>query len=279
MVESFKNSMVDLIRIIDNFSSSNLTPVESAYEVWLNHFLIKTYTSYERYNKTLLSSLKQRVEAEHQFLPIVVNHKPINEKFVAPTKSEEILRLFPLLKYSYYYQENKGKIDAIISGRNKYAHEGAHQLTLEVICNSLLWIQYTVRFINTYYSNLGLKSKGELLEEFLQLENSFLKDCESCLKVITDFSNSTSQEIPIDIQGRLISLKELYNEYISKRESLGLNSIDFEISIEIEQNIFNDDFEKQSSSEVLGSLKAYKEKLFLKLFGTSRIDDTVNNYV
>jgi hypothetical protein len=274
MPDTFKRNVTDYIGIIDNFLSCNLTPTDPSYEVWKNHLLIKTYTLYEQYYKRLLKSLKDKIETQHQFLPIVTNHKPIDNKFVAPTKSEVILQHFPLLQKSYYYEEYKIQIDSIIVERNNYAHEGNNQLTIEVICSSSLWIQYTIRFIQSYYDVNNLQEKGQELTEFLSIEKEFLEKLESCLKNLLELSKSNLASVPQDIKDMLISLKNSYISYQHMGEQLDISSIDLEVSLIVDQELFLDGFENQSPIEILQYLQNYKKLIIKKLFG---IDSLGNN--
>lgn len=275
MPDTFKRNVTDYIGIIDNFLSCELTPTDPSYEVWKNHLLIKTYTLYEQYYKRLLKSLKEKIETQHQFFPIVTNHKPIDDKFVAPTKSEVILQHFPLLQKSYYYEEYKIQIDSIIAERNNYAHEGNNQLTIEVICSSSLWIQYTIRFIQSYYDVNNLQEKGQELNEFLSIEKEFLKEFESCLKNLLQLSRSDLASVPQDVKDMLISLKNKYISYQHMGDQLNITSIDLEVSVIVEQELFQDGFENQSPIYILEYLQNYKSLILKKLFGIDSLGKNI----
>lgn len=275
MPDTFKRNVIDFKEIIDNFLRCELTPTDPSYEVWKNHLLIKTYTLYEQYYKRLLKSLKDKIETQHQFFPIVTNHKPIDDKFVAPTKSDVILQHFPLLQKSYYYEEYKIQIDSIIAERNNYAHEGNNQLTIEVICSSILWVQYTIRFIQSYYDVNNLQEKGQELNEFLSIEKEFLREFESCLKIFKQLSRSDLASVPQDVKDILVLLKNKYRSYQYIGEQLDITSIDLEVSVIVNQELFPDGFENQSPTYILEYLQNYKNLILKKLFGINSFGNNI----
>lgn len=275
MPDTFKRNVIDFKEIIDNFLRCELTPTDPSYEVWKNHLLIKTYTLYEQYYKRLLKSLKDKIETQHQFFPIVTNHKPIDDKFVAPTKSDVILQHFPLLQKSYYYEEYKIQIDSIIAERNNYAHEGNNQLTIEVICSSILWVQYTIRFIQSYYDVNNLQEKGQELNEFLSIEKEFLREFESCLKIFKQLSQSDLASVPQDVKDILVLLKNKYRSYQYIGEQLDITSIYLEVSVIVNQELFPDGFENQSPTYILEYLQNYKNLILKKLFGINSFGNNI----
>ncbi|WP_246746966.1 hypothetical protein [Streptococcus mitis] len=135
MINKYRNDLKNLKKLLDSIVTliPGDDPDDDSYVLSLNNLLIKIYSSFEQYNKTLLRELKQEIENNHRFLPISKVHKEINERFVAPTKSDILIEKFTLLKDDYFFEEYKNLIDSVVNERNRYAHQGEHGLSMETL--------------------------------------------------------------------------------------------------------------------------------------------------
>lgn len=188
MINDFKRKLFEISNILSIIEHKS-PATDDTYEYILNSLLIKVYTSFEQYNKSLLLNIKSAVESNHKFIPIVASHKPISDKYVAPTKSEDLVQLFPLLGKSYFYENIKQDMDSIIANRHSFAHSGMHQEKIETINRSIFGFQYVARFLYLYYvSNLDIDSKK--IETFLSKEYEITTSLGHLKRDIQNFQKS-----------------------------------------------------------------------------------------
>ena len=183
----FKNNLINLKKSLESIEP--LDHSDDSYSLLLNDLLIKIYSSFEQYNKSLLRELKQEIESNHRFLPISKVHKEINDRFVAPTKSDLLIEKFTILKDDYFFEEYKKLIDSIVNERNRYAHQSTHAITLEILLGGLIGIQYTVRRMYDIYivwKNVDKSTIFKLIEK----EKTFLNKATNLKNILNEQSKS-----------------------------------------------------------------------------------------
>lgn len=206
MINKFKNNLINLKKSLESIEP--LDHSDDSYSLLLNDLLIKIYSSFEQYNKSLLRELKQEIESNHRFLPISKVHKEINDRFVAPTKSDLLIEKFTILKDDYFFEEYKKLIDSIVNERNRYAHQSTHAITLEILLGGLIGIQYTVRRMYDIYivwKNVDKSTIFKLIEK----EKTFMNQATNLKRILTQ--QSGRKEVVSD------STIKRFNEFLTVR--------------------------------------------------------------
>ena len=187
MINKFKNDLINFKKSLKSIEPLNHS--DDSYSLLLNDLLIKIYSSFEQYNKSLLRELKQEIESNHRFLPISKVHKEINDRFVAPTKSENLIEKFTILKDDYFFEEYKNLIDSVVNERNRYAHQGNHGLSIEILLGGLVGIQYTVRRMYDIYI-VWREVDTSTIDNLIEKEKTFINKATNLKNILTQQSGS-----------------------------------------------------------------------------------------
>mgnify|MGYP000147611716 FL=1 len=206
MINKFKNDLINFKKSLKSIEPLNHS--DDSYSLLLNDLLIKIYSSFEQYNKSLLRELKQEIESNHRFLPISKVHKEINDRFVAPTKSENLIEKFTILKDDYFFEEYKNLIDSVVNERNRYAHQGNHGLSIEILLGGLVGIQYTVRRMYDIYI-VWREVDTSTIDNLIEKEKTFINKATNLKNILTQ--QSGSKEVVS------ISTVELFNKFLATR--------------------------------------------------------------
>lgn len=259
MINKYVNDLKNLKKSLDSIAT--LIPSDDSYKLLLNDLLIKIYSSYEQYNKALIRELKQEIENNHRFLPISKVHKEINDRFVAPTKSDILIEKFTVLKDDHFFEEYKKLIDSVVNERNRYAHQGEHGLTMEILLGGLVGIQYTVRRMYDIY--IVWKNVDKLtIHNLMEKEKTFLNKATNLKNILTQQSgrNTGVSASTIDLFGEFLDVRsdflamldaiEFNNCYSIKKTSI--EGLDVEIS-----NYSASDYSRIFNSYYSKILKSY----------------------
>lgn len=206
MINKFKNDLINFKKSLKSIEPLNHS--DDLYSLLLNDLLIKIYSSFEQYNKSLLRELKQEIESNHRFLPISKVHKEINDRFVAPTKSENLIEKFTILKDDYFFEEYKNLIDSVVNERNRYAHQGNHGLSIEILLGGLVGIQYTVRRMYDIYI-VWREVDTSTIDNLIEKEKTFINKATKLKNMFTQ--QSGSKEV------FSTSTVELFNKFLAAR--------------------------------------------------------------
>lgn len=206
MINKFKNDLINFKKSLKSIEPLNHS--DDSYSLLLNDLLIKIYSSFEQYNKSLLRELKQEIESNHRFLPISKVHKEINDRFVAPTKSENLIEKFTILKDDYFFEEYKNLIDSVVNERNRYAHQGNHGLSIEILLGGLVGIQYTVRRMYDIYI-VWREVDTSTIDNLIEKEKTFINKATKLKNIFTQ--QSGSKEV------FSTSTVELFNKFLAAR--------------------------------------------------------------
>lgn len=206
MINKFKNDLINFKKSLKSIEPLNHS--DDSYSLLLNDLLIKIYSSFEQYNKSLLRELKQEIESDHRFLPISKVHKEINDRFVAPTKSENLIEKFTILKDDYFFEEYKNLIDSVVNERNRYAHQGNHGLSIEILLGGLVGIQYTVRRMYDIYI-VWREVDTSTIDNLIEKEKTFINKATNLKNILTQ--QSGSKEVVS------IPTVELFNKFLATR--------------------------------------------------------------
>ncbi|MCE2068050.1 hypothetical protein ACXONV_00270 [Streptococcus thermophilus] len=206
MINKFKNDLINFKKSLKSIEPLNHS--DDLYSLLLNDLLIKIYSSFEQYNKSLLRELKQEIESDHRFLPISKVHKEINDRFVAPTKSENLIEKFTILKDDYFFEEYKNLIDSVVNERNRYAHQGNHGLSIEILFGGLVGIQYTVRRMYDIYI-VWREVDTSTIDNLIEKEKTFINKATNLKNILTQ--QSGSKEVVS------IHTVELFNKFLATR--------------------------------------------------------------
>ena len=206
MINKFKNDLINFKKSLKSIEPLNHS--DDLYSLLLNDLLIKIYSSFEQYNKSLLRELKQEIESNHRFLPISKVHKEINDRFVAPTKSENLIEKFTILKDDYFFEEYKNLIDSVVTERNRYAHQGNHGLSIEILLGGLVGIQYTVRRMYDIYI-VWREVDTSTIDNLIEKEKTFINKATKLKNMFTQ--QSGSKEV------FSTSTVELFNKFLAAR--------------------------------------------------------------
>lgn len=144
----------------------------------INDALIYVYTFYEQNIKKIYVELYDKYEASFKSNPLIIGHKCKEPKWVAPTKSEELIKSFPLLKEWHFFSNdiNIKKIDSLISCRHEYAHNGNTQIVLEDIYVCFFSIIRIINFLREFYLRDGEKEIIDKKLDFLS-KDLYIYDC------------------------------------------------------------------------------------------------------
>lgn len=203
MINKFKNNLINFKKSLKSIEPLNHS--DDLYSLLLNDLLIKIYSSFEQYNKSLLRELKQEIESNHRFLPISKVH---NDRFVAPTKSENLIEKFTILKDDYFFEEYKNLIDSVVNERNRYAHQGNHGLSIEILLGGLVGIQYTVRRMYDIYI-VWREVDTSTIDNLIEKEKTFINKATKLKNMFTQ--QSGSKEV------FSTSTVELFNKFLAAR--------------------------------------------------------------
>lgn len=206
MINKFKNDLINFKKSLKSIEPLNHS--DDLYSFLINDLLVKIYSSFEQYNKSLLRELKQEIESNHRFLPISKVHKEINDRFVAPTKSENLIEKFTILKDDYFFEEYKNLIDSVVNERNRYAHQGNHGLSIEILLGGLVGIQYTVRRMYDIYI-VWREVDTSTIDNLIEKEKTFINKATNLKNILT--KQSGSKEVVS------CSTVELFNEFLATR--------------------------------------------------------------
>lgn len=267
MVDEFKKRLFEISNILSILEDK--TPTDDVYEYILNGLLIKVYSSFEQFNKSILRSIKDEIEVNHKFVPITAKHLQITEKYVAPTKSEDIMLLFPLLKKSYFYKELKHDMDSVINSRHTYAHNGIHQEKIENINRSLFGFQYIIRFLSLYY-NSTLDINSTKIEQFLDKENELLTSLIYLQKELTTFTKSRRSSLSETLDQQVNVLKQNLKSYSDL--SIFMKEIEPICQLRITNVYFTDQY--SNPYLILTEIKNILNEFYIVMFGS---DVTIQN--
>ena len=206
MINKFKNDLINFKKSLKSIEPLNHS--DDLYSLLLNDLLIKIYSSFEQYNKSLLRELKQEIESNHRFLPISKVHKEINDRFVDHTKSENLIEKFTILKDDYLFEEYKNLIDSVVNERNRYAHQGNHGLSIEILLGGLVGIQYTVRRMYDIYI-VWREVDTSTIDNLIEKEKTFINKATKLKNMFTQ--QSGSKEV------FSTSTVELFNKFLAAR--------------------------------------------------------------
>ena len=270
MINKFKNNLINLKKSLENLES--LDHSDDSYSLLVNDLLIKIYSSFEQYNKSLLRELKQEIESNHRFLPISKEHKEINDRFVAPTKSDLLIEKFTILKEDYFFDEYKRLIDSIVIERNRYAHQGNHELSVEVLLGGLVGIQYTVRRMYDIYKVWGDVDTSTIYN-LIEKEKTFIKQATNLKNILNEqsksyevVSSSTKRIFDEFLAVRndfltLLDVFESYNCYSVKKTSI--EGLDVDIT-------------KYSASDYNGIFSSYYSKIMKNYLGMETLSKNIS---
>lgn len=270
MINKFKNNLINLKKSLENLEP--LDHSDDSYSLLVNDLLIKIYSSFEQYNKSLLRELKQEIESNHRFLPISKEHKEINDRFVAPTKSDLLIEKFTILKEDYFFDEYKRLIDSIVIERNRYAHQGNHELSVEVLLGGLVGIQYTVRRMYDIYKVWGDVDTSTIYN-LIEKEKTFIKQATNLKNILNEqsksyevVSSSTKRIFDEFLAVRndflpLLDVFESYNCYSVKKTSI--EGLDVDIT-------------KYSASDYNGIFSSYYSKIMKNYLGMETLSKNIS---
>jgi hypothetical protein len=265
MINKFKNNLINLKKSLESIELLNHS--NDSYSLLLNDLLIKIYSSFEQYNKSLLRELKQEIESNHRFLPISKVHKEINDRFVAPTKSDLLIEKFTILKDDYFFEEYKKLIDSIVNERNRYAHQGNHGLSLEILLGGLVGIQYTVRRMYDIYKVWG-DVDTSTINNLIKKEKTFIKKATNLQDILT--KQSAIEKVVSD------STIEQFNKFLAVRSDFLalIDKVDSNNCYSIRKNIIeglDENITKYSASEYNKIFNPYYSSIMKSYLGLDKL--------
>lgn len=265
MINTFKNNLKNLKKSLESIEPLNHS--DDSYSLLLNDLLIKIYSSFEQYNKSLLRELKQEIESNHRFLPISKVHKEINDRFVAPTKSDLLIEKFTILKDDYFFEEYKKLIDSIVNERNRYAHQGNHGLSLEILLGGLVGIQYTVRRMYDIYKVWG-DVDTSTINNLIKKEKTFIKKATNIQDILTKQSGieKVVSDSTIKLFNEFLDVRSDFLALIDKVDSNNCYSIRKTIIEGLDENIT-----KYSASEYNEIFNPYYSSIIKSYLGLDKL--------
>lgn len=269
MINKFKNDLINFKKSLKSIEPLNHS--DDSYSLLLNDLLIKIYSSFEQYNKSLLRELKQEIESNHRFLPISKVHKEINDRFVAPTKSENLIEKFTILKDDYFFEEYKNLIDSVVNERNRYAHQGNHGLSIEILLGGLVGIQYTVRRMYDIYI-VWREVDTSTIDNLIEKEKTFINKATNLKNIFTQ--QSGSKEVVS------ISTVELFNKFLTARSDFLtlLDEVDFNNCYSIQKTSIeglDEEVTKYSASDYSKIFNSYYSTIVKSYLGLDTLSKNI----
>ena len=244
-----------------------LSERDEIYQSLVNDLLVKVYSSYETFLKRILMEIYSDAKGKFNYIPILSDHKmndQVNKYFTPSSRTADIVKYFPLMKKSYYY-ENLKTVDTIVDERNSYAHTGSHKADDKKIFRGLVEIQFVVRFLYYYYNSKNL-TEITTINNYLDKECFFLKSLYDAEKIVNQYDGNVEKITPT-ARPQFDTLSRAYKEFITQ-ESVDLSQDKRCISRCINGNSELDFFEIEDSVEIVSKkIKKMIEIMEVNSFG------------
>lgn len=190
------NNRAEILEVHSFINSES--PGSKKYQIFLNHLLMKIYTSYECYVKDIIINTFQSINHSHVYTPVLSTVRITNSTWTPNLSKESLEKFFPLLKNWDFWIENEYKFtNTLIIERHRYAHTGVHTLTYEQLLISFLEISYIIKFISLIY-NHDNKQVSEF-PQILELKYNNLQKIETHKRTYTNLKSSSEKQIPIHL--------------------------------------------------------------------------------